>query len=57
MTLQNLRILQGKFMVSNISNKVDPSGAIQAVMKLSGQAPFLLFISYIRWKLAGIVLV
>ena len=57
MTLQNLRILQGKFMVSNISNKVDPSGAIQAVMKLSGQAPFPSICSYIRWKIAGIVLV
>ena len=34
MTLQNHRILQEKFMVSNINNKVDPSGAIQAVIKI-----------------------
>ena len=57
LTLSNLRILQEKFMVSNIDNKVDPSGAIQAWSKLSGQTSFPSIFSYIRCKIAGIVLV
>ena len=34
MALQNFRIEQEKFMVLNISNKVDSSGAIQAVNEI-----------------------
>ena len=59
MTLQNLRILQEKFMVSNISNKVDPSGAIQAVIKIirSSSLSFHFFLHKVQnsWYSFGIV--
>ena len=59
MTLQNYRILQEKFMVSNISNKVDPSGAIQAVIEIirSSSLSFNYFLHKVQisWYSFGIV--
>ena len=59
MTFQNLIIVQEKFMVSKISNKVDPSGAIQAVIKIirssSLSLNFLLHMVQNSWYSFGIV--
>ena len=59
MTRQNLRILQEKFMGSNISNKIDPSGAIRAVIEIimSISFSFIFFLHKVQnsWYSFGIV--